>query len=775
MEVAAVALEYARAGLAVIPVNPSNKRPLVDEWGGINHVRLTEAEISQKFRGSCSVAIVAGAPSGNLECLDFEIGSFLDEWVPLVRDHLGPEFLAKLPLEKTKSGGYHVLWRCTEPISTTQTLARALEKNPKKNSNLAIETRGAGQYFVCAPSAGYELVNGSLRDIPTITPDERETLLYLAKLLNEVPDSASEPEYKAESVDTPEGLPGTEFNERGSWRDLLESRNWVFVRSRSGKEYYKRPGDTKSIWSATTGNGRSGQDLLHVFSPNAMPFREGGNYSKFGAYALLDHNGDFKAAARALSERGYGKPIVRQIQGEDGETIEFPLTDAGNADRLVSAFGCEIRHCAGWGRWIVWNGKHWAVDETKGSPVTQRALRTVRQLRSEAEAAGDKEMAGYAVKCESRAKLDNMIALARQKEGIAVSPDELDSDPFLLCCKNGTLDLRTGKLRPHMQSDLITKTVPTEYHPNENCPLFMDFLTRIFADNQHLLRFVWKAIGYSLTGATSEHVLFFGHGTGANGKSTLMEVIGAMLGDYAKRTPSEAIMVRQFEGISNDIARLKGARFVTASEVEDGKRLNESLIKSLTGGDTISARFLYAEPFEFRPEFKLWVSGNHKPRIRGTDDGIWRRILLIPFDVTIPPAERDGMLKEKLLLELPGIFAWAVEGCKMWQSEGLGRPAEIEAAIQEYREEMDPLADFLEERTVKDSTARVGAADLWQAFAAWTEKANQFKGDEKRFKAEMIRKGFDWQRTKTGRFYFGVRLIDPTEEPPKQAYWSGND
>jgi putative DNA primase/helicase len=288
----------------------------------------------------------------------------------------------------------------------------------------------------------------------------------------------------------------------------------------------------------------------------------------------------------------------------------------------------------------------------------------------------------------------------------------------------------------------------------------LKFLHRIMDDNEHLIGFLQRAIGYTLTGSARERALLLLHGSGANGKSTLIETVSAMLGDHAKSTRAETLMVKTYDtAIPNDIAALKGARMVSTSETEEGKRLAEALVKNLTGGDSISARFLRGEYFTFRAAFKLWLATNHKPTIRGTDRAIWDRIRLVPFNVRIPDEEQDKELPGKLLEELPGILAWAMQGCLQWQKTGLGTPAEVQAATDSYRAEMDILASFIEDRCVVADGARATSKELWGEYQSWCQETGEHAGKQKTFGMRLEEKGLKPGRSKSERFWVGIGLL----------------
>ncbi len=467
---------------------------------------------------------------------------------------------------------------------------------------------------------------------------------------------------------------------------------------------------------------------------------------------------------RLASEARPAATWITEQEAADVNRQEFHLTDTGNAMRLVAAHGDDLRYCHPWARWFAWDGRRWPEDLS--GEIQRRAQETVRGIYTEAQNAATeatrKDLASHAMKCESESKRNAMVSLARSEPGIPVLPEEFDRDPWLLNCENGTLDLRTGKLRPHGRDDLITALAPVEYDPQADAPTWRAFLNHVMDGNAALIEFLGRAVGYSLTGDTTERIVFLLYGTGANGKTVFLESIRAMLGpEYSRRTPTETLLARRGTDIPNDVARLRGARLVSASESDEGRRLAESRIKDLTGGDTITARFMRAEFFEFRPEFKLWLATNHKPTVRGTDEGIWDRIRLIPFTVRIPEPERDKQLLDKLRDELPGILAWAGKGCRAWQKDGLSVPPEVRQATGAYRAEQDVLGAFLDERCVLQDNAQATAGDLFKMYREWAEAAGERAVSRTRFGLQLAERGLTKSRGHGGRTVWkGVGLLD---------------
>jgi len=343
---------------------------------------------------------------------------------------------------------------------------------------------------------------------------------------------------------------------------------------------------------------------------------------------------------------------------------------------------------------------------------------------------------------------------------VRLGPEDFDRDQFAFNCGNGVIDLRCGRLRPHRREDLMTKCSPVDYDPEAPCPVWKKFLKDIFDGNRDLVKFVQKFLGCSLTGDMSSQAMFILYGTGANGKSTFINVVTRILGDYATTTPTETFMQKKGEQATNDIARLKGARFVSATESDERGRLAESVIKRLTGNDMISARFLYGEYFQFLPTFKIVMATNHNPRIGGMDFAIWRRIKLIPFLKTFPEERQDKTLPQKLEGELAGILAWMVEGCLKWQKEGLGSSEAIQNATEEYRNQMSDIQMFLSDCCEYEEEAMTQSSVLYAAYVAWCEKNNERAKSNRSFSMMLSDSGMDKVKTSVAMFWIGIRIAD---------------
>ena len=441
--------------------------------------------------------------------------------------------------------------------------------------------------------------------------------------------------------------------------------------------------------------------------------------------------------------------------------IQF--TDATNAARLMKEHKRDIRYFPAWKKWLVWNGKHWETDEG-GALVHEKGLETVRNIYDELSKTDDyrerNEIENFGIISESVRRREAMIKTAQYIKELNIKADDLDKNPYLLNVRNGTINVLSGEFFEHCQEDMITKIAQVDFNPDADCPLWKQFIREIMNYKADLINFLQTAAGWALTGNIEEQTMFILYGSGANGKTTFLNTIQYILGDYAIATPTESFMKKNNDQNTNDIARLRGTRFVTTTEAEQGRRLSETLIKKITGNDQITARFLYGEYFNFIPTFKIFMATNHKPVIKGTDHGIWRRIMLIPFTTTIPKEKQDKNLEEKLKQETSGILNWLLEGTQRWRREGLVAPPVILNATDEYRGEMDVIGNFIKERCIKGYDVSIQIKDLYKAYADWCNENKEHAVSERFFTMRLKEIGFTQGRKSDIRFWVGIGLAE---------------
>ena len=452
------------------------------------------------------------------------------------------------------------------------------------------------------------------------------------------------------------------------------------------------------------------------------------------------------------------------IQTVDEEKMRaYTFDDMGNAERFVDLFGENVRYCYTEKKWYFYNSMRWSVDNL--GVILRMADKCVEAMKAEAKLylQADEESGGDMAKAfekhmkSSRSNKSKKAMLNEIEHHLPILPIQMDRYKMALNTPSGIINLKNGDVKAHNPEYYFTKITSVDCAEAADCPRWLAFLDDIFAGDKDLIRYIQKAVGYSLTGSTAEQCAFFLYGTGRNGKSTFIDVIRDVFGDYAANIQPETIMVKssQSNAINSDIARLKGARLVTSVEPNEGVRLNEGLLKQLTGDDTVTARKLYSEEFEFKPEFKLWMATNHKPIIRGTDTGIWRRIHMIPFDVQIPEDKVDKNLTHKLKAEMTGIFKWCIDGCLMWQREGLQMPAAVLTSVREYRREMDVISAFIEDKCTLEGT--VQASTLYAAYVSWADSNNEYCMSNTKFSTE-IAKRFEKIKGRNYNYFTGISI-----------------
>jgi putative DNA primase/helicase len=465
-----------------------------------------------------------------------------------------------------------------------------------------------------------------------------------------------------------------------------------------------------------------------------------------------------KKKRRGLRSSSRERPKKRpEFDPDDRVTLEH--TELRNAEKLLRLKGHDLRYVGAWDTWLVWDGSRWKLDEdgaamrfAKESAQAMAAeaealLKQAREVHEEEEEADRKEKLALNTRGKAHASMEAMIALkhataakkwcessqnnarlkatleiASSDAEVAVSHQGLDANHWLFNVENGTVNLKTGQLQPHSREDLVTKIAPVVFDASAKCPRWRKFVRRAMGKDKKLVRYLQRFVGYALTGETRAHALVFFHGEGNNGKSTFLNTLYKLFGDYAMRASRGLLFKSRNEKHPTHLASLHGKRFVTCAEIEEDQEFDEALTKDLTGGDPINARRMREDEWEFNPTHKLFLAGNHKPRIKGTDKGIWRRMNLVPWSVTISDAKVDQKLPRRLEAEFSGILNWCIEGCLAWQQRGLDPPQSVLVATAEYKKEQDVLGQFFSERLVFGQDERVGRTDLRAAYERWCEE-----------------------------------------------------
>lgn len=667
---------------------------------------------------------------------------------------------------------------------------------------VSLETRGEGGYVVapgspdrCHPlNKPYLLIQGDYGAIPQLSREERGQLFLCAREFNEYVEPVQEHREPRPPSPLGEKRPGEDFNARvdvAAVAEMLRSAGWTQLNRRSKMgTMWKRPGKTDPGGSATLcDNG-----ALHIFSTNAYPFEDHKSYSPFAVLAMLEHGGDFGACAKFLASQGYGEQRKRiqiapaptenaknsQVEPDPApifapsDTLLRPreLSVMGLAakfheqyyktTRYVEARAAFYNYCAG--RWVaskceseiktkvVINQVH---DEAK---EVEDRIKRLQERHKEGDLEAGKQIAPaieyhealikFLAKIKTPTTMNQILDFSRSD--LLIQADDFDPDDSLLNVANGAVELGSGSFRNHRPEDLCSMVSPVSYDKDAKCERWLRFLDEIFLKNQELVDFTQRLIGYCISGETSEQVFLILHGDGSNGKTELLWVLGCLLGSYMRSANIDTFMDdKPVGGHNEDIARLRGARLVTTSETEKSKRLAEGLVKKLTGQEVITASFKHERTFEFTPKFTILLAANHKPVINGTDYGIWRRIVLIPFQAKFvkPGVELEGALpidpnlRADLNKELPGILNWAIRGYAIWRAQGLALPEIVKVASAEYQEESDKLGAFLREEMLEGADFYSKLSDAYEAYRKWAEAGGMKASSIRGFSSDLKSRG----------------------------------
>jgi putative DNA primase/helicase len=796
------ALTWHAAGYTPLPVKPDGtKSPAVRTWTQWQQRPPTLPELIDLFAvDHDGLGLVCGAVSGNLEMLELEgravDDGMFDQLSRAFADHDFVHLWGRVTngyAERTPSGGVHWYYRVNGPAAGNTKLARRpstpdeLAANPGAKVQVLIETRGEGGFTVIAPSNGrthptgqpWTVITGAPADIPTLTEDERDAIHAIASTLDQMPTvEIPQPSGSTSLLSLAGGLrPGDDYNQRTTWKEILEPHGWRLVRHFGGNTYgWQRPGKPGPGISATT--GRNEADNLYIFS-TSTEHEEERPHSKFSMYAQLEHGGDYSAAAKALRAQGYGTPPpiaptpapVRHLHAVDGTAalaeprIEpthpaaYGPTEDGTARALAETQTDALRYCPQRGMWLTWTGTRWAWDTAE---IHREHIRDMARRLPDGDG-----WAAYKKRALSSGGVTGIARLAQSDARLTVHIDDLDANPYELNTPTGIIDLRTGHQRPANPQALHTRTTTAAPDYDRESELLTRFLHTTFGGDPNLIGYIQRLIGLSLIGIVLEQILLFAYGSGANGKSTLIEAIMSVVGrnetGYSIAAPAEMLMIRKHTEHPAELAQLAGARLVICSELDDGQRFAEARIKQLTGRDSINARFMRRDPFTFTPSHTLWLIGNHKPDATAGGPAFWRRLKLVPFGHVVPEPERDIRLPEKLAEEAPAILAWIARGAALYNTHGLATPEAVTTATEAYESDQDTIGRFVAEqchRAANDSV-RVRVTHLREAYEQWCRESGDTPVSARRLTQELRdRYGVESVKGTAGqRFYVRICLL----------------
>ncbi len=755
------AFAWTQAGYSVVPTRTDGSKAPAAFWKQYMTTPADPEQIKVWLSNGAydGIGLVCGAVSGHLEMFELEgravtDGKLLNRLVAALTDNgLGDlwTLLNNGYLELTPSGGLHWLYRVAGTTRPNLKLAR------DRAGLVLIETRGQGGYVVVAPSAGrthptggaWKTLVGGPDTVPTITEDERDALHAVAAMLDETP--TPEPWSDKPGNNIPANVssgdrPGDDYNTRVDWQDILCHHGWERVKTYGGGAYgWRRPGkDTPGI-SATT-NTRDGADRLYVFSSSTV-FQIEKPYTKFAALCLLEHDGDWAAAAKHLREQGYGKPLEpsRPVDVTDliAPTVEGNLatvadlgehrderpqlavvtertlerSDDGNALALIDRFGHLLRYCYDRGRWLAWDGTRWHWQPPKGGVAREYAKRLARAMPET-----DKEAVNHKRISMSAAGVANTLAMAETDIRIAVGIDALDAHAWELNTPTGIIDLRTGTLTPPDPTRLHTRVTLCAPDFDADDTVWTRFLIDTFGDDKTLIAYLRRLVGYSAVGEVGPHILPFCYGLGGNGKGAFLEALQKVLGDYATTAPLGFLMAKAHTQHLTEIARLAGARMVLCDEVNEDDRFDEAKVKQLTGGNTLTAHFMRQDDITFTPTHQLWLVGNNQPAVRTGGKSFWRRLRLIGFEREVPEDKIIDDLQGILARDHgPALLAWIARGAADYADGGLREPDSVKAATEEYAHDQDTVARFMEEccRLGGGDHVKSAVTDVRRRYETW--------------------------------------------------------
>jgi putative DNA primase/helicase len=801
------AVRWFAAGAAVLPLTPDGSKAPAVRWKDYQQTAPGIDAIlgwfgSERYDG---LGVLTGAVSGNLELLEFE-GRAVDAGLLATLDqHADDNGMAGLIekllagyCERTPSGGIHLLYRVTGgDVGRNTKLARTADRH------VLAETRGEGGFVVVAPSFGrshpsglpWTMISGSIEQVPVVTADERDQLWALVQLLDESTDLPAEPYEQATGVfgSTPGTRPGDDYAAKVTWGDILTPLGWT-RKFRMGNGYaWQRPGKDTAGISATTGQAKDGVDRLYVFS-SSTEFEPERPYNKFSAYALIHHHGDYAAAATQLARDGYGTPATqpilqisppvppitappgpspRHLTVVDGSNALAPDPDPlpvahtlaqsedGHSQALIAEHGEVIRYCPERGRWLHWDGRVWRWQEPGGGYVKELAKDVARAYPD------DGTWRTHRKRSLSNGGLSACLALTETDRRIVVSIDDLDAHPWELNTPGGIIDLRTGLVHPSDPARLHTKSTSVAPDMTADQSAWLAFLDDTFNADREMTSWLRRLFGYACVGEVREAILPLFFGLGANGKTTLLEAVSGVLGDYATQAP-QGFLVQGPPQHPAEIAELAGARLVIASETNEDQKFDEAKVKQLTGGDRLRARFMRQDWFGFAPSHTLILMTNHRPEVRSGGHGFWRRVREVPFLHAVPEDKKVEKYHERLIVDHgPAIMAWLARGAAEYATSGLRDPEGVRVATSEYQASTDTVARFVEDMCIVGGgdQVRCNSSKVRAAYEQWCAQEGENAISAKALTMQLAAKyGIGKARDMRQRFLTNVTLVGDDDE-----------
>jgi putative DNA primase/helicase len=773
MSLAEVARDWVRNGVSVAPIKPDQtKRPAI-RWGEYQ-IKIPAMPVVDEWwsnGSSYGLAVICGSVSGNLEMLELEgracsgdqlteITNCMDEagvghvWDLLV----GPEGYS----EMSPSGGIHLLYRISDnKVPGNTKIARG------DDGLVLCETRGEGGYVIVAPTQGlchpsgeaWVMLQGQSGSVPEITWYERcKVHEALASALDSPLHRASTPPDSVSlapavlPADPRSGLstaglsPGDHYEQVTDWAEILEPHGWRLESTTGRERHWTRPDKDPRLGSSATTGFKQDRDRLFVFSSSTI-FQVETPYTKFAAYALLNHGGDYHAAAVELKRNSYGvsAPSTSLEPWDPGaEDIHeqrfdrYDRSDSGNADQLYLRIQASFRYLKEEREYICWDGVKWARDQRYRLELEYTTM--ALELAQQAARSGEESWEKWWIRSRNQARIEAAIKGLRRMPGFTITADEMNRDRRVLNLKNGIMDLTTGQLMPHDPDRMMTRTMGAAYDPEATCPRFESFMAKVLPDNA-MRAYVQRALGYSMLGDADQRSLFLVCGPSGTGKSTLMATMEMVFGDYGVAAPTGTLRAgfKEQSGPSVDLHMLRGKRFVSTSETNEHTAYNEDLIKRLTGRDQIQSRSLYQEHQAWAPVCSIWLATNHPPKFSSDDDAIWRRAKIIPFTtVLLGDGEVPDYAHNVLADECDGIFNWLMAGLREYLIRGLGEPDEVKATAHEVRLQSDSTARYIEDQLtdgilIQADGERIRTSELYQMYSEWAKRLGERPVGSRRF------------------------------------------